>query len=153
MAQVMASLDDINANLPSKGQTSEPTVTATDENTALLQISVARIIRGYLSRIISNSVLFTWANPEQTPEIVSEIAGKLIAAQLYFNETAKTTTDISADSFAQKRYDEAMEILKQIVLGEIVLEGVITIATESLTTADFHPIDGTTRTFTRTMEL
>lgn len=153
MAAILASLDDINANLPSDEQTSAPVVTATDENTALLQISVARIVRGYLSRIASNSTLQGWTTPEITPGIVSEIAAKLIAAQLYFNELAKTTTIIDKDSFSQKRYDEAMTLLQQVVLGEIILEGVATTVTESLTTDDFFPTDSSDRFFTKAMEL
>lgn len=153
MSQILANLDDINANLPSEGQTSSPVVTATDENTALLQISVARIVRGYLSRIATNAVLQGWNTPENTPGIVSEIAGKLIAAQLYFNELAKSTTIIDKDSFSQKRYDEAMELMRQVVTGEIILEGVVTTVTESLTTADFFPTSNADLFFTKAMEL
>lgn len=153
MTQILADLDDINANLPSEGQTSEAVVTATDENTALLQISVARIVRGYLSRIATNAVLQGWNTPESTPDIISEAAGKLIAAQLYFNENAKTTTQIDPDSFSQKRYNEAMELLRQIVTGEIILQGVVTTTTEGMTEADFFPTSNADTFFTKAMEL
>lgn len=151
MAEILATLDDINAELPSDGQ--EPMVVADDDNTELLQISVARIVRGYLSRVVDNGVLVSWASPESTPELVSTIAGKLIASQLYFNETAKTTTILDPDSFAQKRYDEAMSLLNQIIAGTIVIPDIVVNPVEGLTDLDFFPVDSTGRAFTIGMEL
>lgn len=147
MAEILASLDDINAELPSDD--AQPVVVADDDNTALLQISTARVVRGYLSRVIDNATLLSWQTPDSTPEIISVAAGKLIAAQLFFNKTAETSIVIDADSFAQKRYNEGMQILNDIVAGIVDIPTVIITSTESLSTADFFPVDATDRSFTK----
>lgn len=151
MPEILASLDDINANLPSDD--GSPVTIADDENSSLLQISVARVIRGYLTRVIDNGTLQGWATPDATPDTVREIAAKLIAAQLYFNQTAKTTPLINKDSFAQKLYDEAIAMLQQIIMGDIILEGVVTNATEGLSDLDYWPNTPTDRSFTKGMTL
>lgn len=151
MAEILASLDDINAELPATG--SNTTVVADDDNTSLLQISIARVVRGYLSRVIDTATLVLWASPETTPELVRTIAGKLIAAQLFFNETAKSSLTIEDNSFAQKRYDEAIALLNDIISGEIILEDIVINPVEDLTTLDFFPTDATDRAFRMGMEL
>jgi hypothetical protein len=151
VSQILASLDDINANLVSDAP---HVVRATDENTHLLQISVARVVRAYLSRLIPSATLIVWDlssdPPVIPPDVVREIAGKMIAAQLYFNETSKTSITIEDRSFAQKRYDEAMALLNGIISGDIVIEGIVT---EEMTDLDFFPVDDTDRAFTMSMEL
>lgn len=146
MAQILASLDDINANLPAE------LGLATDDNTALLQVSVARVVRGYLSRVVENAVLQSWDSPEDTPEIVREAAGKMIAAMFYFNNTAATTTELSDSSFAQRRYNEAIALLDSIIAGEIPITGVVT-DTEAMSDLDYFPIDDTDRAFTLSQPL
>lgn len=146
MAEILASVDDVNANLPSDDDV--PTVVADDDNTRLIQISVARMVRGYLSRMVDNATLLTWVTPDTTPEIVTEVAAKLIASQLFINKTSKTTTDIEDKSFAQRKYDEAISILQQIITGDILIPGVTTDATGDMSVEDFFPIDGTDRAFT-----
>jgi hypothetical protein len=101
-----------------------------------------------LSRVIDNTVLAQWVVPDKTPEIVNVIAGKLIAAQLHFNKIAETTGLIDQNSFSQKRYDEAMAMLNDIINGTIILPNIVTISTESITSADFFPIDAKDRAFT-----
>lgn len=147
MAEILASLDDINAELPSDEKV--PVVVADDDNTALIQIAVARIVKGYLGRVIDNSVIAVWQTPETTPELVSTIAGKLIASQLYFNKTAEKTTDIADEHFAQRKYNEAMKMLQEIIDGLLVLDiGVVVDDAQQLTSADFFPVDDTDRAFT-----
>src|SRR4051794_33232194 len=131
MAEILASLDDIKANLD------ENVADATDENTELLQISISRIVRGYLSGIVDNVTLQGWRTPEITPEIIREAAAKLIAAQHYFNEISKTSPIIDADSYAQKLYDEAMAILQKIVDGVIVIPDIVVVTDYSLSDLDF----------------
>lgn len=147
MPQILASIDDINANLPSDDTL--PTVVADEDNTGLLQISVARVVRGYLSRVIDNITIQSWLNPETTPEIIREIAGKLIASSLFFNQESKTSLEITKDSFAQKRYDEAIALLNQIITGEIIIDGVTTSGTSDMSDLDYFPVDDTDRAFTR----
>lgn len=150
MAEILASLDDINAELPSLDDT--PVVVATDENSGLIQIAVARTVRGYLSRVVDNGVLALWTTPPNTPELIRVAAGKIIAAQLYFNKSAEQTTEITADSFAQKRYNEGMKILEDIVSGQITIPDVETTPTDNLTSLDFWPVDATGRAFTMSQE-
>lgn len=145
--EIMASLDDINGELPTE------VVEATGNNTSLIQINVARLIRGYLRRVIDNGTLLTWTTPELTPETIRLIAAKLIAAQLYFQETAKTTTEISEKSFAQKKYDEAMSLINQIIAGTIDIPDITESPIEGLSDLDHFPRDATGRAFTRAMEL
>lgn len=148
MAEILASLDDINAELPSDEET--PVVVADEDNTSLLQISTARVVRGYLSRIYPVATLVSWTVPNNTPELIRTAAGKLIAAQLYFNKTAQQTTAIEDNSFAQKRYDEAMSILKDIVDGSVTLVEVTDITGESeMSDLDYFPVDSTDRSFTK----
>lgn len=151
MAEILASIDDINANLPS-GEKSA-VVIADDSNTEFLQISVARVIRGYLSRVIDNGTLLGWTVPDETPELIREVAAKLIAAQLFFNQTAKTSTVLDKDSFAQKLYDEAIAMLQQIILGDVIIPGITTNATEGLSDLDYWPNSPTDRSFTKSQTL
>jgi hypothetical protein len=158
MAEILASLDDINAELPSEetdGSTSGyPTVVeATDENTYLLQVSVARVVRGYLSGAVDSVTLMGWDQPTDTPEVIRVIAAKFIAAQLFFNQSARTSLTIDDQSFAQKRYDEAMDMLNKILEGVILLGPEVPVVTASLDLLDFFPVDDTDRAFTRSMEL
>lgn len=147
---IMASLSDINAHLPN--DVDVKVVVANPQNTAILQISVARSIRGYLSRVIDNATLLSWTSPEATPDTIREIAARLIAAQLYFNKNAEQSLTIEDNSFAQKKYDEAIAMLQQIIDGSIDLP-TITIENEGLTLLDAWPIDNTNRAFSMDLQL
>jgi hypothetical protein len=144
--EILASLSDINANLDGT------VVSANAMNTALLQISVARIVRGYLSRVFTRTQLLAWDIPEHTPEIIREVAGKLIASQLYFNKTATQSLDVDENSFAQMRYNEAMQILKDLVSGEQVISGLTTELETTMSELDFFPRDSTDRSFTKSLQ-
>jgi hypothetical protein len=149
--EILASIEDINANLPS--QDDVPVVEAKSENTVLIQVSVARVIRGYLSGAVDSTTLMSWDEPANTPDIIREAAAKMIAAQLYFNFAARTSLTIEDDSFSQKRYDEAMAILNGILAGDILLGPEVPVETTSLDELDFHPVDDTDRAFTMSMKL
>jgi hypothetical protein len=151
MAEILASIGDINAELPS--QDDQPVIEASEENTALLQLSVARTVRGYLSSAVDSTTLMSWDQPADTPEIIRVVAGKLIAAQLYFNFAARSSFTIDDNSFAQKRYDEAMAILNKILEGEILLGPEVPVESAAMSELDFHPVDDTDRAFTMGMEL
>jgi hypothetical protein len=153
MPELLASLDDINANLD------EVVIEANDPNTDMIQISVARVIRGYLSRVIPTSTMLGWSSPNKTPEIIREIAAKLIAAQHYYTEISKQSTDIQDTHYAQILYDRAMEMLKQILEGDVAIidpitgDDLLAGATSSMGELDFWPVDETDRAFTMGMEL
>lgn len=145
--EILASIDDINGNLDGN------VVTATPANTGLVQINVARQVRGYLSRIIDTATLVSWNSPATTPELIRLAAGKLIASQLYFNETSRTSLIIDRDHYAQKLYDEGMAILNSVITGEEVIEGVVVESIEAVDNLDFFPVDSTDRAFTLGMNL
>jgi hypothetical protein len=154
--EILATLDDINGNLDRN------IAEATAENSSLLQVSVSRVVRAYLSGVVNDQILWSWKTPDDTPEVVREIAAKMIAAQVWFNQISRTSTEISPDNVAQKRYNEAMDLLNKIVSGEIVITitdpgtGVsvpITTDVASLGLADFWPVDDTDRAFSVGMQL
>jgi hypothetical protein len=153
MAEILATVDDINASLPSEDfDGSGAVVTATDENTALLQISVARVVRGFLSGVVPQEVTMAWIEPDLTPEPVREAAAKMIAAQLFMQRVTRTTALIDERHYAQVLYDQAMAILNGIKDGTILLEEVVVVG-DSMSLFDFHPVDDTDRAFSMGMEL
>jgi hypothetical protein len=150
MAEILASLDDINANLPSEENV---VIEATTGNSDLIQVSVARVVRGYLSSTLTPEILMSWASPETTPQIIREVAAKLIAAQLFFNETAKSSLDIDPNSFAQKLYNEAIALLTGMTSGVIQIDdptgGLIPMPELGLSELDFFPVDATDQAFSK----
>lgn len=158
MTEILASVDDINSELPSRdtgGTTSgyPVVVEATAENTALIQVSVARVVRAYLSGVIDGATLMSWVDPATTPDTVNVIAAKMIAAQLYFNHASRTSLTIDDNSFAQRRYNEAMEMLNKIITGEILLEEAPPGATYAMENEDYFPVDNTDRAFSMSLKL
>ncbi len=144
--ELMASIDDINANLDGS------VIRATPSNTALVQIDVARVVRAYLSSVISLVTLESWSTPAATPDIIRTIAGKFIAAQLWANLASRSVTGV--DNRAQTLYNEAMTLLNMIINGQIVIDDVTLVEDEgSITGFDFFPTDATDRAFTMGMQL
>lgn len=146
--EIMATLDDVNGNLDGT------VIEATADNSNLVQISVARVIRGYLSPLYDSATLMGWATPEDTPETIREIAAKLIAAQVYFHLAARQSFDINDDNYAQRLYDEAMKMLQGIIDGTIIVgeEGEVPVG-PGLSEGDYFPVDDTDRAFSMSMEL
>ena len=154
MAEILATVDDINASLPSEDfDGSGAVVVATDDNTALLQVSVARVVRGYLSGVVPQETLMGWSEPDLTPPIVTEAAAKMIAAQLFMQRVTRTTALIDDRQYAQILYDQAMAILNGIKDGLISIGDEVVVVGDSLSLLDFHPIDDTDRAFGMGMEL
>ena len=126
------------------------------DNTALLQVSAARVIRGYLSAVITSEILMGWDEPDETPDIIREAAAKMIAANLYFNHSSRTSLTIDDRNFAQLRYDQCMMILDKIVAGEIVVTTpgeTPVLPPDAMSPEDHFPIDDTDRAFSMSMEL
>lgn len=150
----LCSIDDINSYLPTGQTTPQVVVEADDVNVQLIQISVARIVRGYLSRILSNATMAVWTDPEHTPEIIREVAAMLVAAQLFVNQVSATSLDVEERHWAQILYDRAVLLLEGIVGGSISIGDETPIDTpETMTTEDFFPVDDTDRAFSMSMEL
>jgi hypothetical protein len=142
VADILATTDDVNANLDNNVQVPE------EEDLTLLQISIARSVKAYLSRVLTWTTLNTWTDPDTTPDIVREIAAKLIAAQYYYQKISTTTYEVPTTSYAQVLYNQAMEYMNMIISGEIVIPDVPETPTEGMSTADFWPVDDTARAFT-----
>jgi hypothetical protein len=148
MPEILASVRDVNAYLEDR------VVKADDVNTELIQISVARIVRGYLARVVPNTTMATWTDPEHTPEIVREISGMLIASQLFFDKTIMSAVDIDDRHYAQILYDRAMKLLTDVVSGvvELPIDDIV-IEEAGFSELDFFPVDDTDRAFTMGMRL
>src|SRR5215471_921844 len=141
--EILAELNDINAHL-------DGTVVEADaQNTALIQVSVNRIVKAYLSRVVDYATMATWTTPETTPDTVREAASFLIASQLYYDQTAKSSTVIEPTHYAQWLYDHGIALLTGIVEGTIELPDTVPVTPlESLSTLDYFPVDDTDRAFT-----
>jgi hypothetical protein len=145
--EIMASLDDINAYL-------DGTVVEADaQNTKLIQVSVARVIKAQLSQVVDATTMATWTTPEATPDTIREVAGRLIAAQLYYNETAKSSVVMPPDHYSQILYNQAMELLNEIAAGSVIIPDVPVTPLEAMSSLDFFPVDDTNRAFSMGMNL
>lgn len=134
MAEILASLDDINTHLP------EDKLQADDEVTDKLQIDAARFVRAMLAGFVPTVTLATWVEPADTPEYVRGIAGRIIAAKYYMIRYAEDS-DIS--EYATGLYNEAVQMLNDVRDGKVTLIGVddeeIEIQGANLSEDDFWP--------------
>lgn len=147
-------IDTINSYLPAGSNTTGPAVEADDQNVQNIQISVDRVIRGYLSRILSYSTMATWTDPDNTPEIIQEISGMLCAAQLFFDQVAASSLDIEDRHVSQVLYDRAIAMLQEVVDGSIIIPDSPAETPETMDPLlDFFPVDDTDRAFTLSLEL
>jgi hypothetical protein len=132
--QLLASLNDINAWLGDK-------LEANDANSSKLQIEAHRLIRGQLASSFLPTTLASWTTPENTPDQIRSIAGKLIAAYLYRQTYSEETTDVP--KYAQSLYNEAVADLVLIRSGAVtvldVTDNPIEINQQSMSSADFWP--------------
>jgi hypothetical protein len=143
-----ASIESINSYLPDGSNQDGPAISADNINTANIAFSVERVIRGYLSRVISVGTMASWVDPDSTPEIIQECAAMLIAAQLYFDQVAASSLDIDLRHVSQLLYDRAMAILNGIIEGEIIIVDIPVESVASMNLENFFPIDDTDRAFT-----
>lgn len=117
----LAAVKDVNVHLP---QDKLEVLNADDD---ALQLDVERIIKARLSGTFSPSTLASWTlagdafPPATVPHVIQEIAGKLIASMVYARAFSSEVGGVP--EYAQKLYMEAMEMLDQIILGDIVIPG------------------------------
>lgn len=115
MAEILASLEDINAHLPANVLINN----AVDNS---LQVDAQRLIRGQLVSIFTPAVLNAWLTPDTTPELIRTIAGRLIASKYY----ARLLSGEDADAFptySVNLYNEAISLLSDIKSGaQIVVD-------------------------------
>lgn len=131
---MLASLDDVNAYLPSDK------FTATDGNPEieLLQIDVERIIKGYLASVFSAATLATWVSPATTPTVLRSVAGRLIAAFYYAKKVSEDLPDWDG-TYPQRLYDDAMKMLMDIIDGSITLPEVPDVPGTAFDSSFFFP--------------
>ena len=109
----LVSLDDINVFLPLDK------IEALDADDDTSALDSERIVKGKLAGIFSPTVLAAWSTPATTPAVIRAIAGRLTAA-LYYARTYSEES-LEANEYAQKLYNEAMDMIQQIKDGDIVL--------------------------------
>lgn len=116
MAELLASLDDINRWLP------VDKLEATNANSDTFQVEALQLIRGQLASSFTPVILASWDNPTDTPQTIRAIAGRLIAAYLYRAVYSEDVANIP--QYAQELYNEAISMLAQIRANQlIVLDG------------------------------
>jgi|SRR5688572_23929771 len=87
------------------------------------QDSAERIIRGYLAGHIAASEIATWTTPGSTPELIRDIAGRLVAAFRYRKLYSEDVNEVSP--YAQALYDEAIRMLNMIVDGSLTIVSLV----------------------------
>lgn len=110
--EILAGLEDVNVWLDNK-------VRMYDSDDNDLQIEATRIIKSTLAGVFTPTVLFAWDTPDNTPELIRGVAGRLIAAYWYKNKYSEDDTDIPA--YAQSLYDEAIRMLVDIRSGVLTV--------------------------------
>lgn len=134
----LASLEDVRRHL------SEDKLSVDEANVAPFQIEANRIIKAMLSGVFVATVLQSWDTPENTPGLVSSIAGKLIAAYIYREAYSEDQNEIPA--YAQALYMEAVNDLKNIRAGTLAVldaNDVPITNSEAASSLDFWPNDNT----------
>lgn len=115
MAEILANLQDINTHLP-------PNVQINNADDPGLQVSAFRLIRGQLVSIFTPIILNTWDSPNTTPELIREIAGRLIASKYYARVLSGNDVD-EVPGYAVSLYNQAISILADIRSGvQIVVD-------------------------------
>lgn len=109
----LAELDDINVHLP------DDKIKLQDADDDARQLDAERVVKARLSGTFSPVTLASWSTPNDTPSIIREVAGKLMAAMHYAKKFSSEV--VGVPEYAQWLYDQAMETLDGIVLGTIVI--------------------------------
>src|SRR5687768_4214396 len=113
MAEILATLDEVNVHLPSD------IIQLTNAEDDQLQLDAERIIKGYLAGTFAPLTLAGWSDPTSTPEVIRGIAGRFIAA--FYYKLRFAASDPRVPKYAQDKYDEAWLLLNQVKTGELTL--------------------------------
>lgn len=133
-----ASIEDVNANLD------ESKVLITEDDDEPEQDSAERIIRGYLSGYVEPLEIASWVTPGNTPELIREVAGKLVAAFRYRKLYSEDVNEVSP--YAQQLYDEAIGMLNSIKAGSLSIisltdDEIVDVQSAGLTQDMYYPRD------------
>ena len=116
------------------------------------QLSTERIIKGYLVGIFTASTMAAWTTPDTTPQIIREVAARMIAGYRYRDRTSEETPGaIEELSYGQRLYNEAMAMLNDIRSGQldvIDVNGSTVIDTSGTSEIAGFPDNTTAPTFT-----
>lgn len=82
-------------------------------------LDVERIIKGRLSGTFEPLTLAEWSTPNETPEYIRAVGGRLAAALIYRLRTAQDFPD--DPEYALNKYNEAMAMLDLVVAGTVTL--------------------------------
>ena len=113
MNEILASLTDINTFLP------DDKALMGDADDDAFQIDTARTIKGNLAGVFQPVTLMAWGTPENTPELIRGIAGRMIAARWYARLYSEDDTSLS--EYAQNLYMEAVGMLNDIRTGSLIV--------------------------------
>lgn len=105
-------------------------------------VDAERIVRAELGAIYTPVTLAGWASPDDTPEYVRSIAGRLAAAFIYRNRFSGDSDNI--DPYAQNLYNEALLMIGQIKNGKVNVAEVTDTSTVLPDNRYFLPNDATT---------
>jgi hypothetical protein len=133
----LADVHDINAFLP----TDKIAATEGNEETDRTLLDAERLIRGHLAGVYEPATLATWSDPDNTPELIRSIAGRLAAAFFYRMRYAVDLADVP--EYAQTLYNEAMMLIDNLKTGNVTLEEVTVDVTDVPNRAFFWPNDDT----------
>lgn len=90
-----------------------------DANSQKANVDARRTIIGQLGGHFSQVVIQSWDVPDNTPEIIRSIAGRLTAAFMYRSLISSEQDTVS--EYAQSIYNEAISMLEKITTGDITV--------------------------------
>jgi Bacteriophage Mu, Gp36 len=142
---VLASLDDVNTHLPQD----KLHIADADEQVAKHQVDVDRVIKGYLSSTYTPATLALWVDPDDTPDFIRSIAGRLVAAWHYARMYSEDVANWDR-TYPQRLYNEAMAMLEEVRSGAVDL-GIDEEAATAFGSNFFYPTKDTEPVFTMGM--
>jgi len=110
---MLASREDIQAWLR------QDIVPVNDANSQKPNLEALRDIRGQLVGTFAVTVLNSWDSPDNTPEQIRSIAGRLAAAYMYRMFYSERGDEVPP--YAQELYNEAIAKIAQIQTGAITV--------------------------------
>lgn len=129
--------EDIQVQLPAD----KLRVEAIPDDLEAVKEDAERVIRGTLATAFSSTLLASWITPETTPSQIRAVAGRLCAALIY--RVRYSEDDLDDPEFAQVKYNEAMNMLAQILSGDIILDDVDEVTGTQFDNTFFWPNDTT----------
>jgi hypothetical protein len=125
MAIVFASKTDIQSWLR------QDKILVDDANSGKPNIDATRIVKGQLAGLFEPIVIASWDGPDNTPELIRGVTGRLTAAFMHASIYSEES-DREISAYSQWLYDGAMFILAQILAGTMTVVDV-----------DENPVDTT----------